>query len=172
MANLGAFNPDAVHDEERELLPPGMYTAHVMESDLVTTKAGDGQILKLTFEILEGPLAKRRVWENLNIVNRNAQAQDIAQRQLKRLCNAIGHSGVLTDSEQLHFKPMRIRVAVEDDKTGQYAPSNRVKGFEALRGSAPAAQVAATSADSAPTQAYTPPQQQAAAGGGSRPWSR
>jgi len=165
MARLD-YNPDTVEDQERELLPPGMYTAQVIESDLVAAKTGSGQILNLTWEIVEGPCAKRRVWDRLNIVNANAQAQEIAQRQLKRLCTAIGHAGVLSDSDQLHFKPHRIRVAVEEDKTGQYAPKNVVKGFEALGGRTAPAQGLGQSAQ---TQSE-PAQQRAASGGGSRPW--
>ena len=170
MAQLGNFNPDAVTDEQRELLPPGAYTAQIIESDLVALKNGAGHMLKLTFEIVEGACAKRRVWENLNIQHSNSQAQDIAQRSLKRICTAVGHQGVLDDSEALHFKPMRIRVAVEEDKSGQYGPQNRVKGFEALN--APPGGYSQASSPPAPQQAaYQAPQQQAAAGG-SRPWSR
>lgn len=157
MAQLGNFNPDQVQDEQRELLPPGQYIAQIIESDLVATKTGSGQMLKLTFEIVDGPLAKRRLWENLNIQNSNAQAQEIAQRSLKRICTAVGHQGVLSDSEALHFKPMRIRVSVEEDKSGQYGPQNRIKNFEPVSGNSFAGA-------SAPA-----PQPQAAVGGG-RPW--
>jgi hypothetical protein len=163
MAQLGTFDPSQVQDEERELLPAGTYTAQIIESDLVATKNGAGQMLKLTFEIVDGPCAKRRVWENLNIQHTNQQAQEIAQRSLKRICSAVGHQGVLTDSEHLHFKPMRIRVAIEEDKSGQYGPQNRVKGFEPLNGAA----------TPAPSSGYTPPQQQEQprqAAGGGRPW--
>jgi hypothetical protein len=166
MAQLGTFDPDAVQDEERELLPPGMYTAQVIESDLVAAKTGSGQMLNLTFEIIDGACAKRRVLDNLNIQNRNAQAQEIAQRALKRLCAAVGHVGVLTDSEQLHFKPLRIRVAVREDKTAQYGPKNEVKAYEALGGRPSGG----FSQASAPSSAAQPQEQQRAAGGGSRPW--
>jgi hypothetical protein len=161
MADLGQFDPSQVQDEERELLDPGVYTAQIIESDLVATKNGTGQMLKLTFEVIDGPSAKRRVWENLNIQNQNQQAQEIAQRSLKRICSAVGHAGVLRNSDELHFKPLRIRVAVEEDKSGQYGPQNRVKGFEPVTG-------AATPANSG---GYKPPQeQQRAAAGGGRPW--
>lgn len=166
MARIDAFNPDAVQDEERELLPPGAYTAQVIESDLVPTKNGAGQMLKLTFEIVEGPCARRKLWENLNIINPNAQAQEIAHRALKRICVAVGHQGVLTDSEALHFKPVRLRVSVEEDKSGQYGPQNRVKAYESVSGSPSGFSQASTQRQQAQ------PQQQAAAGGGARPWNR
>lgn len=162
MAQLGNFNPDAIEDDKRDFapMPAGVYVAQIIESDLVATKTGTGQMLKLTFEIIEGPCAKRQVWENLNIVNANVQAQEIAQRALKRICNAVEWSGPLTDSNDLHFKPMRVRLGIEEDKSGQYAPKNTIKNYEVIGGAATAG------------PAYTPPAQSyaAAKAGGSRPW--
>lgn len=167
MAQLGTFNPDAVEDNrgDFEPLPPGMYTAQIIASELAATKSGSGQMLKLTLEIVEGPAARRQVWDNLNIVNGNAQAQEIAQRTLKRICNAVGHVGVLTDSDGLHFKPMRVRLAIEEDRSGQYGPRNAVKAYEPM-GGRPAAPAQTQSSYSPPTQA-APAQ---ASGGASRPW--
>src|SRR6202162_3824620 len=130
------FDPETVPegDGQFELLPPGMYTAQIIESDLVPTKSGSGQMLKLTFEIIEGPLSRRRVWENLNIINRSEDAQAIGQRALKKICEAVGHTGPLHDSRDIEFKPLRIGVAVEADKTGQWGDNNSVKAYEALRG--------------------------------------
>lgn len=156
MAALNAFNPDAVADD-REIIPAGNYFAQIIESDLATTKSG-GTMLRLTWEIIDGPLARRRVWENLNIVNSNPDAQAIAERSLKRICNAVGHQGVLNDSQQLHFKPVEIAVAIQPPK-GEYGESNTVKGYK------PAGQ---------PSGAAAPQQQGVgapAAGTGNRPWN-
>lgn len=149
MAALNPFNPDDVSDD-REIIAPGNYIAHVIESSLAATKSG-GTMLKLTWEIVDGPLAKRRVWENLNIVNANPDAQTIAERSLKRICGAVGYAGVLTDSEALHFKPCEITVAIQPAK-GEYGESNTVKGYKPV-GGAPAA--------SAPAAPSTP---------AARPW--
>ena len=122
MAALSQFNPDAVSDD-REIIAAGNYNAQIIESSLATTKSG-GTILKLTWEILDGPLAKRRVWENLNIVNSNADVQAIAERSLKRICGAVGHTGVL---------PAAI-TAVEtvDRAVGEIVAAVRAKGGELL----------------------------------------
>lgn len=141
MAALNPFNPDAVSDD-REIIQPGNYIAQAIESSVVPTKDGTGTMLKLTWEILDGPLAKRRVWENLNIVNRNPDAQAIAERSLKRLCAAVGHTGVLSDSDVLHFKPVEITVAIQPAK-GEYGESNTIKGYKPVGGS-PAAAPSAT----------------------------
>jgi len=136
MAELGSFDPDAVSDD-REIIAAGNYVAQVIESSLADTKAGTGKMLKLTWEIIDGPLAKRRVWENLNIINPNPDAQAIAERALKRICGAVGHTGTLSDSEQLHFKPCEITVAIKPAE-GQYGESNQVKGYKAVGAAGPA----------------------------------
>lgn len=143
MAELGSFNPDAVTDD-REILEAGNYVAQIIESSLAETKSG-GQMLKLTWEIVDGPKAKRRVWENLNIINSNPDAQAIAERSLKRICAAVGHTGLLSNSESLHFKPVEITVAIKPAE-GQYGEQNTVKGYKAVGAAGPATAGAAASA--------------------------
>jgi hypothetical protein len=67
----------------------------------------------------------------------------------------------LTDSVQLHMKPVRIRVKVRKDETGQYGDRNEVTGYEAAAGVTlpPAAASApfAPAAQPAPAAAQTPP---------------
>lgn len=145
MAELGSFNPDAVTDD-REILEAGNYVAQIIESELADTRTG-GKMLRLTWEIIDGPKAKRRVWENLNIINSNPDAQAIAERSLKRICAAVGHTGVLSNSESLHFKPVEITVAIQPAK-GEYGESNTVKGYKAV-GAAPAS-TGTTASSSAP----------------------
>lgn len=135
MAELGSFNPDAVTDD-REILEAGNYVAQIIESSLADTRTG-GKMLRLTWEIIDGPKAKRRVWENLNIINSNPDAQAIAERSLKRICAAVGHTGVLSNSESLHFKPVEITVAIQPAK-GEYGESNQVKGYKAVGAGGPA----------------------------------
>ena len=166
-----SFNPDEVEDTGSDLLPAGQYIVQIIESELAPTKNGKGQRLNLTFEIVDGPHAKRRIWEGLNIFHENAQAQSISQRDLKRICVAVGHTGVLSNSEDLHFKPFRARVAVQTDKTGNFDPRNAIKGYEPLSkggdGHAPAERPQAASTTSKPTQESSRPATNA-----SRPWGK
>lgn len=120
-----------------EPLPPGKYRAHVIESEMAVTRAGDGQMLKLTLEILDGPHARRKLWDQLNLVNPNSQAMEIAQRTLSAICHATGQLQV-ADSEQLHFKPLRVTVKYEpegNDKRGVWQNArNRIAGYERADG--------------------------------------
>lgn len=163
MASLGeTFRPHDVPEDERnfDVMPVGTYELQVIESDVVPTKAGDGEILNLTIEVVNGPCANRKIWERLNIRNPNAQAQSISLRAFADLCLAVGKSEV-NDSEELHFIPFRAQVGIEKDKTGQYPDKNKIKRYLPA-GNAPAP----VQAKAAPAPAPAP----AKAAGASRPW--
>lgn len=161
------FNADEVPEDDRNFdpLPAGEYTMQVIESKIEDTKTGSGQMLVLTIEVINGPHTNRRIWDRLNIVNQNADAQRIAQRALADLCLAIGVSSV-RDTEELHFKPFVGRVGIRTDKTGQYGPQNTVR-YKTKGGAAPSAPNTATTRTqngAAPSAAATKPT-------GNRPWA-
>ena len=143
-----------------EILPPGKYRAQIVQSEMQPTKQGDGQMLCLEFDLLDGPYQGRKLWERLNLVNRSQQTVEIAQRQLSAICHAIDRIQV-TDSEQLHFRPMLLTVAVELDKRDEHLPAdqrrkqNRGKGY--ARASGVAAAPAATPARPSSSPAATAP---------------
>jgi hypothetical protein len=140
MADLGNFNPNEVPPDERgpmDPLPPGKYELAVVESDLVQSKSGKGDILKLTHEVTSGPFVNRKIWSQHNFRHDNPEAQRIGQREIANLCEAIGHNGPLTDSTQLHGIVYVGTVGMEYDKTGQYEPKNKIKYFAPANGAAP-----------------------------------
>ena len=112
------------------LLPPGDYQAKVVESAVISASSGNGEILKLTFEVGAGDFRGRRVVEWLNIVNAHATAQRIAQDRLARLCIAAGLAGI-TDSEELHDIDVVIRVDIRPG-SGGYGDQNIIKDYRAL----------------------------------------
>jgi hypothetical protein len=103
------------------------------------TKAGTGQMLWLDLEVLEGPLKGRHVYDQLNLINPNPTAEEIAQRTLSAICHAVGKLQV-ADSEELHFQPLLVRVAV---KPNGY---NEVKGYKPVAQTASAVPPATTAA--------------------------
>jgi hypothetical protein len=137
MANF-QFNANEVPEDTRSFdpLPAGDYTMQVIDSEIKDTKSGTGQQLVLTLEVIDGPYANRRVWDRLNIVNQNPDAQRISERALADLCLAVGLAKI-TDSEMLHFKPFTGRVSISVDKSGQYGPQNRVR-YKSRGGASPA----------------------------------
>lgn len=127
MANLNGFNPANFEDENNfGPVPAGTYVAIIKDSEMRTTRSGDGEYLKLTWEIVEGPQSRRLVWENLNLVNPNQTAVEIATRTLARICKACGINRPVQDSAELHGKPVKIKVTVRP-ASGGYDESNDIK---------------------------------------------
>jgi hypothetical protein len=169
MASLGmTFDPTEVEPDSGRAapFPEGRYVLQVIESDVKDNKSGTGKILALTLEVFEGPFEKRKMFENLNIVNASPQAQEIAQRQLSALTHAMGEASAITDSEELHFKPFEAEVGIEpagtDPKTGKNFPAKNKIVRYVFDGAAEApALKPASKAAAAPAKAS-----------GSRPWER
>ena len=61
-----------------EPLPPGDYNAIITDSQMKITKAGTGEYLELTMQVIDGAHSGRRLWERLNVVNANKTAEEIA----------------------------------------------------------------------------------------------
>ena len=118
-----ASNPDPI--------PAAWYTAFIVESDLkqagATAKDPNGQYYAFVFEVCEGPYKGRKVFANYNVVNVNQQAVDIAYKDLASLYRAIGaeHENI-TNTEQLHNRPMEIKVGIQAAR-GDYDASNNIK---------------------------------------------
>jgi hypothetical protein len=182
MAQLGqAFDPAAVPPaESRGVFPAGSYTAQIVESAMKDTKNGAGQYLELNFAILDGPESGRHIWARLNIVNANAQAAEIAARELSAICHAVGQ-GTLMDSEQLHFKPLVIDVRLKPAGPARGGvmrdAQNEIRGYSAVNGGSPAhtgprpRPRPADSVNTAPRVA-PPPQAQAKPAANVPPWLR
>lgn len=113
-----------------DVLPAGEYLAHVIESDIVTTKSGTGQYIKATFAILDGPFKGRKVWQNWNFRNANPEAQRIGMEQLKGFLEACGHPSPdrLRKTDEFHGRPVIIKVTVR--KSDDYGDSNEIKGYK------------------------------------------
>lgn len=112
-----------------EIIPAGDYRAQITASSMEPTKNGNGRYLKLELEILDGPQAGRKLFDRLNLENPNSQAVEIAQRTLSAICHAIG---VLTvsDSEQLHMRPMLVKVKVKPRNDNPGEMSNEIGGYK------------------------------------------
>ena len=115
-----------------EPLPAGWYTATISQSELKATKAGNGQYIKLRYDITGPSHQGRVVFGNLNIKNANPKAEEIGRQQLGDIMRAIGLAKV-TDTDQLIGGQIAIKLEVKED--AQYGASNEVKGFKSVSGS-------------------------------------
>lgn len=117
---MPAFSFDVAEAAPRESksfepLPRGLYSAMITESAIKQTKRGDGEYLALTFEIVDGKYAGRRLWQNLNLSNPSKQAEDIAREELNNICAAIGipKGTKLSNTEQLHDVLVKVDVGLD-----------------------------------------------------------
>jgi hypothetical protein len=149
MADLRGFDANNVEPAgDFEPIPAGKYLAVITESEMKPTKAGTGNYLQLTFQIIEGPFQNRLLWARLNLDNPNDTARKIAQGELSAICRAVG---VLSpnDSVDLHNLPLVIHVRCKK-RTDTNEIVNEVKGYS-KKETPPAP------ASAAPTAKSTPP---------------
>jgi hypothetical protein len=160
MANLEplAFNPANVEDmgDGFKVIPPCTVPVVIVESDVTDTKDGTGKMLVLKYQILEGPNVGDTITDRLNIQNKSDVAQKMGMSQLKNICDAIGFAGQLKDSNQLHGKPLSVKVVIEPfkNKDGKVLDSNKIEKRMArtavLVGAMPPPPVAAAQTTTAP----------------------
>jgi hypothetical protein len=116
-------------------LPAGWYQATITSTDLKTTKAGNGQYIKLRYDIVGPTHQGRVVFGNLNVFNPNPKAEEIGREQLRALMLAAGLSK-LQDTDELVGATVEIKLDIRNDP--QYGASNEVKAFKAINaGGAP-----------------------------------
>lgn len=133
MAALGKKFDATEHDttqSDYSELPNGTYEMEIEASEVKETSTGSGTILKTTNVVIRPEaFAGRKLFNNYNLENKNAQAQEIGQKQFASLCRAIGVSEV-EDSEELHFKAFTVKVALgKPSKDGQYPARAEIKKY-------------------------------------------
>lgn len=112
-----------------ETVPAGWYNAMIDESEMKPTKDGSGAYLQTRFNIIDGQYANRKIYMRLNLRNTNPVAQEIAYKQLSAIAHAVGVLHV-QDSSQLHGLPMKIKVKLRKDTSGQYEDSNEISSIK------------------------------------------
>lgn len=129
MAQLNFDARTVQPDAPMEAIPAGWYNMQINGSEMKPTSDGKGAYLQVTLKVLDGQHAGRQVFDRLNLQNANPVAVDIAYKRLSAYCHATGVIN-LQDSQQLHGIPMKVKVNVRTDSTGQYEPSNDVKAVK------------------------------------------
>jgi len=140
--------------EPFETIPAGWYNVMIEASEVKPAKTEGNFFLELTFKVLDGQYANRKLYARINIRNNNPQAQEIAYRELSAICHALGRLQV-GDSAELHNQPLKAKVKLRP-ADGQYEASNEISGYkninEVVASPAPAAAApwAAPAAPAAP----------------------
>ncbi len=119
-------------------VPAGRYTVLVTDSKLVPTKAtltlmeqsgfedydayrkvnreAEGYLV-VEMDIQDGGQAGRKLFHNLNLINKSTQAAEIAAGQLRQILEAFGMKTFSGKSEELHGKRMIVDVKIKEGKS-------------------------------------------------------
>ncbi|MCH1580802.1 MAG: DUF669 domain-containing protein [Luminiphilus sp.] len=106
-----------------EVVPAGRYSAMVSDSAIKKTKAGDGEYIELTWEIVGGPHNNRKWWQMYQVKNKSEKAVSMAQADLSAICKAMGREG-FDMTEDLHNH--EIVVDLEIESQAGWSDKNRV----------------------------------------------
>ena len=99
---------------EQDPVPAGWYDFVMDQSEMKPTKdnATTGNAyLECRFNIISGTHTGRKLFSRLNLRNNNPVASEIAYKELSAICHAAGVLQV-QDSQQLHGKPLQLKVAL------------------------------------------------------------
>lgn len=165
MGTAFSFNTEGVEVQQGfEPLPVGWYNAMVDETEIKPTKAGDGAYLRARYTILDGPAVNRKVFQNYNIRNPSEIAEKIGKGQLAAALLAMGIPAIQQSTDEMHGKPLKIKLKIVTDDSGQYEPQNEIVNYKNQNenvplvtslGTGPAKAQAAPAGFGAPTQPKT-----------------
>lgn len=136
-----------------EAVPSGIYPVMISSSKEKPTKDGQGSYIELEMTVMPGhEYAGRKVYDRLNINNKNQQTVDIAYATLSAICHVTGRLAI-NATEQLHgvpFQAVVVKVA-RDDKPDVL--TNNIRGYKDMQGNDPGAAGAAAQPTSQPNWA-------------------
>lgn len=175
MAQLNFDASQVAPSEALEAIPAGWYTAQMTASEMKPTADGTGAYMQAEFIVLSGDYVGRKLFDRINLQNKNPVAVEIGYKTLSAICHAVGVIQV-QDSQQLHGRPLQLKVSLRAAGPGadgkHYDASNEVKGYKAMDGAG--VPVAGAPAGGAPSwanqQAPVAPQPQQAPA--AQPWQQ
>ena len=113
---MGVFGFDTADvDTSSDLFPAGEHKVIATEAAVEKNKAGTGQYLKLTLQVIDGRFQNRLHWQYHNFLHQNETAQKIGQQQVAQFQEAIGVNDPESVSE-LCNKPLLMVIRHRIDK--------------------------------------------------------
>lgn len=101
--------------------PSGKFPARITATGMKPNKQNDGHYLEVEFETPSGKIVMR-----YNLYNNNAQAVDIAQKQLAALCYATGVLKLDMQQQGREFVGKQLQIEVRDQQDNRYSEVSRV----------------------------------------------
>lgn len=111
------FNANEVEVDDFSALAPGEYPVVFTDNEKRTNKSGEGAHLYLVAEVIGEKAKGRKLFERLNLWNKNPDAVSIAKQSLAKICKAIDVP-VPKNSDELRNKPL-VAVVGQYEYNGQ-----------------------------------------------------
>lgn len=134
MAELNEFFGDEGFDPSKvkggSVVPAGEYRVCITGSSVEESKNTPGaRYIKFELTILQpAEMANRKMWKIVNIGHPKDNVRQIAQQELKQICEAVGLTRI-TRTDELHNKAMLIRVEVKPRDGNPDDLQNEIKRF-------------------------------------------
>ncbi len=106
------IDKDNLEEAEFGIVPAGEYSVIIEDSDFQPSKSGSGHTMSLTYQIIEGNFAGRKVFEHLVRGNKSDKANAISETKINAIMFAVGLEKMV-DTNELHNIPFRAKVGVK-----------------------------------------------------------
>ena len=120
-------------DNDFQPLPDGEYLMSIDYAEIMETKSGRGEHLKLELVVLESPDGanqNRRVFQYHMIRHDNEATQRIGREYIEELARAIGLSEPINIQDTNQFTNKAVRAKLKTKKgSGDYGDSNEVERY-------------------------------------------
>ena len=120
-------------DNDFQPLPDGEYLMSIDYAEIMETKSGRGEHLKLELVVLESPDGanqNRRVFQYHMIRHDNEATQRIGREYIEELARAIGLSEPINIQDTNQFSNKAVRAKLKTKKgSGDYGDSNEVDRY-------------------------------------------
>lgn len=110
--NAQQYSPEYGNDF-RQLAPCKKVKVAIVDTNIVATSKGTGQMLVLKIQVFEGPMQGQEQIERLLLWHVNPLTIEIANKKFSAYCHVIGILNV-QDTVQLHNRPFLIDVDWQD----------------------------------------------------------
>ncbi|HEX8349956.1 MAG TPA: DUF669 domain-containing protein [Hymenobacter sp.] len=150
-------------------VPAGWYAVAAKKLEHAPTSEGSGEKISAQLEIVEGIYKGQQVFHNFNMRNPNETAEKIGRGQFSAMCHATRILQV-QNLTQFYGVPMKVRLKITVDATGQYEPKNEITSFKDYNDASAADVKGATAGPAAGPKVIAPPAAAAPVAPG-QPWA-
>ena len=104
--------------DDFELVPPGIYDLEILSVEDKPNSKNTGEFTTISFKIISGEHASRRVWAHYNLGHEKQQVSDIAQKEITPLFRAAGINHEELDTDYLVGERANAKVFIESTDRG------------------------------------------------------